>query len=172
MCLFLFINPLSPIHVYTLYFHSKMEEVAHSCMVSTVLLSPAIDCGDPGTPTNGQHNFSNTTYNSVVTYTCDVGYGIQGSQNRTCQSNGHWDGSVPQCLCKLAISLHCMHVSVFTGTPSNTALCSSPCQNGGTCIGVDTCTCVTGWIGMLCETGKGVTCKNCIKQFLFVVYPT
>ena len=132
---------------------------------------PAIDCGDPGTPTNGQHSLSNTTYNSVVTYTCDVGYGIQGSQNRTCQSNGHWDGSVPQCLCKLAISLHCMHVSVFTGTPSNTALCSSPCQNGGTCIGVDTCTCVTGWTGMLCETGKGVTCKNHIKQFLFVVYP-
>ena len=34
------------------------------------------------------------------------------------------------------------------------ALCTSPCQNGGTCTGVDTCTCVTGWTGVLCETGK------------------
>ena len=38
------------------------------------LISPAIDCGDRGTPTNGQHSLSSTTYNSVVTYTCDVGH--------------------------------------------------------------------------------------------------
>ena len=36
------------------------------------------------------------------------------------------------------------------------ATCSSPCQNGGTCTGVDTCTCVVGWTGVLCETGKYV----------------
>ena len=36
---------------------------------------------------------------------------------------------------------------------SRTASCSSPCQNGGTCTGVDTCTCVAGWTGTLCETG-------------------
>ena len=57
----------------------------------------AIDCGDPGTPTSGQRSLSSTTYNSVVTYTCDVGYTLQGSNSRTCQSNGQWSGSVPQC---------------------------------------------------------------------------
>ena len=56
-----------------------------------------MDCGDPGTPTNGQHSLSSTTYNSVVTYTCDVGYTLQGSNSRTCQSSGQWSGSVPQC---------------------------------------------------------------------------
>ena len=61
----------------------------------------AINCGDPGTPTNGQHSLSSTTYNSVVTYTCDVGYTLQGSNNRTCQSDGQWSGSVPQCSCML-----------------------------------------------------------------------
>ena len=55
------------------------------------------DCGDPGTPTNGQRSLSSTTYNSVVTYTCDVGYTLQGSNSRTCQSSGQWSGSVPQC---------------------------------------------------------------------------
>ena len=61
----------------------------------------AIDCGDPGTPTNGQRSLSSTTYNSVVTYTCDVGYTLQGSNSRTCQSDGQWSGSVPQCQCML-----------------------------------------------------------------------
>ena len=59
---------------------------------------PAIDCGDPGTPTNGQRSLSSTTYNSVATYTCDVGYTLQGPNSRTCQSDGLWSGSVPQCL--------------------------------------------------------------------------
>ena len=63
---------------------------------STIVL-PDIDCSDPGTPTNGQHSLSSTTYNSVVTYTCDVGYTLQGANSRTCQSNGQWSGSVPQC---------------------------------------------------------------------------
>ena len=57
----------------------------------------AINCGDPGTPTNGQHSLSSTTYNSVVTYTCDVGYTLQGANSRTCQADGQWSGSVPQC---------------------------------------------------------------------------
>ena len=59
--------------------------------------SPATDCGDPGTLTNGQRSLSSTTYNSVVTYTCDVGYTLQGSNSRTCQSNGQWSGNLPQC---------------------------------------------------------------------------
>ena len=57
----------------------------------------AVGCGDPGTPTNGQRSLSSTTYNSVVTYICDVGYTLQGSNSRTCQDNGQWSGSLPQC---------------------------------------------------------------------------
>ena len=66
-------------------------------MAYTFLFSPAVDCGDPGTPTNGQRSLSSATYNSVVTYTCDVGYTLQGSNSRTCQSDGQWSESVPQC---------------------------------------------------------------------------
>ena len=65
--------------------------------VSTYSVPLAIDCGNPGTPTNSQHSLSGTTYNSLVTYTCDVGYTLQGSNSRTCQSNGQWSGRVPQC---------------------------------------------------------------------------
>ena len=70
----------------------------HSPVQSIVIVSSlAIHCSDPGTPTNGQRSLSSTTYNSVVTYTCDVGYTLQGANSRTCQSNGQWSGSVPQC---------------------------------------------------------------------------
>ena len=60
-----------------------------------------VDCGDPGTLTNGQRSLPSTTYNSVVTYTCDVGYTLQGSNSRTCQSDGQWSGSVSQCISEL-----------------------------------------------------------------------
>ena len=123
---------------------------------SAVLSTPAISCGDPGTPTNGRHNVSSTTYNSVVTYTCDDGYTLQGNSSRTCQSNGNWSGSVPQCERMLmylsTIGKHhcCYHALILLFT----AVCNSPCQNGGTCTGPDTCTCAVGWTGMKCEAGK------------------
>jgi hypothetical protein len=31
------------------------------------------------------------------------------------------------------------------------AVCSSLCQNGGSCSGPDTCTCPDGWTGPYCE---------------------
>ena len=65
--------------------------------LSVFCLIAANNCSDPGAPTNGKHSLFNTTNNSVVTYTCDVGYTLQGSNSRTCQSNGQWNGSVPQC---------------------------------------------------------------------------
>ena len=65
------------------------------------LFFTVVDCGDPGTPTNGQRSLSSTTYNSVVNYTCDVGYTLQGANSRTCQSDGQWSGSAAQCKSEL-----------------------------------------------------------------------
>ena len=74
----------------------KLQIITQNCLSIAV-----INCGDPGTLSNGQHTLSSTTYNSVVTYTCDVGYTLQGSNSRTCQSDGQWSGSIPQCNRKL-----------------------------------------------------------------------
>ena len=65
--------------------------------VSMYSVPLAIDCGDPGTPANGQRSLSGTTPGYVAIYTCDVGYTMQGSTSITCQYNGQWSGSVPQC---------------------------------------------------------------------------
>ena len=56
-----------------------------------------IDCGDPGTPTNGHHHPFSTVYTSEVLYYCSMGYTLQGSDRRSCQSNGQWSGNLPQC---------------------------------------------------------------------------
>ena len=82
-----------------------MKDLCVYCMTYRFLLHSAVDCGDPGTPTNGQRSLSSTTYNSVVTYTCDVGYTLQGSNSRTCQSSGRWSGSVPQCSCEFSSNI-------------------------------------------------------------------
>ena len=74
---------------------------------------PVVDCGDPGTPTNGQLTLTSTTYNSVVTYTCNMGYTLQGSNSRTCQSNGNWSGNVTKCSRKLESSIK------YVGSSSN-----------------------------------------------------
>ena len=84
---------------------------------SSLTVYLAGDCDDPGTPTNGQRSLSSTTYNSVVIYTCDVGYTLQGSNRRTCQSNGQWSGSVPQCIGKSVRNLLNMQRNLVNAQP-------------------------------------------------------
>ena len=38
--------------------------------------------------------------NSVLTYSCNVGYGLQGSPTLTCQTNGQWSSTPPVCTSK------------------------------------------------------------------------
>ena len=79
---------------------------SYSSNTVSCILSPAVNCGNPGTPSNGRRTGSSTTYNSVVTYTCNTGYTRQGSNRRTCQSNGQWSGAAPRCNRKLFLYLH------------------------------------------------------------------
>ena len=78
-----------------------LKNALYSVSLYSLPANSAVDCGDPGTPTNGQRSLSRTTLGYAVIYTCDVGYTLQGSSSRTCQSNGQWSGSVPQCRGKL-----------------------------------------------------------------------
>ena len=59
--------------------------------------------------------------------------------------------------------MHAHSIYLADPLPSIAVSCSSPCQNGGTCTGVDTCTCAAGWTGVLCETGKCIRSRpNCV----------
>ena len=57
-----------------------------------------IDCGDPGTPVNGHLQLTaGTKLNSVVRYSCVVGYVFTGAKERICQADGTWSSSLPSC---------------------------------------------------------------------------
>uniref|UniRef100_A0A674F755 Neural EGFL like 2 n=1 Tax=Salmo trutta TaxID=8032 RepID=A0A674F755_SALTR len=43
------------------------------------------------------------------------------------------------------------------------ALCDGLCQNGGSCINPDTCTCQQGFTGKRCETGKNTVCLSLLS---------
>lgn len=74
-----------------------------SCCAICVLYyvyNVVVDCGSPGTPTNGLSDIITTIFGSVVNHSCDDEFILCGSENRTCQANGMWSGSVPDCISK------------------------------------------------------------------------
>ena len=56
-----------------------------------------IHCGLLITPSNGSNEGNNDLVDSVVTFSCDHGYRLQGSANRTCTTQGTWDGVSAVC---------------------------------------------------------------------------
>ena len=56
-----------------------------------------VDCGNPGVPDNGQVHGDIYTYNSVINYTCNEGYLINGSHSIVCLPYGNWSSSAPLC---------------------------------------------------------------------------
>ena len=65
-----------------------------------------VDCGDPGTPQNGRRVLLSTTFGSQVTYSCIVGYDLQGVGTRVCLGSGLWSGSLPTCECEFSYNLY------------------------------------------------------------------
>ena len=61
-------------------------------------------CGNPGSPTNGIKIGTNHSYGASIEFTCNQGYTLQGSQQRTCLTTGQWSGSQPTCQSKPYIS--------------------------------------------------------------------
>ncbi|XP_065903790.1 adhesion G-protein coupled receptor V1-like [Dysidea avara] len=57
-----------------------------------------VNCGNPRQPVNGQVTFTTDYRGSIATYNCNEGYVLCGSRNRTCQPNGLWSGSPPDCI--------------------------------------------------------------------------
>lgn len=54
-------------------------------------------CGDPGIPVHGIRLGEEFTVSSVVRFSCEPGYVLKGSPERTCLANGTWLGIQPEC---------------------------------------------------------------------------
>ena len=84
-------TPLRPLEIVGCF---HLFSLLFPCLLHPVV----IDCGDPGTPANGERAGSEFTYAKTVTYDCDPGYQISGSRSRFCQLDGSWTGSVATCV--------------------------------------------------------------------------
>uniref|UniRef100_A0A671RP15 CUB and sushi domain-containing protein 2-like n=1 Tax=Sinocyclocheilus anshuiensis TaxID=1608454 RepID=A0A671RP15_9TELE len=56
-------------------------------------------CGDPGVPVHGIRLGEEFTVGSIVRFSCEPGYVLKGSSERTCLANGSWVGIQPE-FCK------------------------------------------------------------------------
>ena len=56
-----------------------------------------IDCGDPGTPSNGVRIGSTFTFGKTVRYRCNHGYKLSGAAIRTCEASGRWSRNKAEC---------------------------------------------------------------------------
>uniref|UniRef100_A0A452HNN1 Uncharacterized protein n=1 Tax=Gopherus agassizii TaxID=38772 RepID=A0A452HNN1_9SAUR len=54
-------------------------------------------CGDPGIPSHGIRLGSEFGVDSMVRFSCELGYTLRGSSERTCHANGSWSGMQPEC---------------------------------------------------------------------------
>ncbi|XP_075853394.1 CUB and sushi domain-containing protein 1 isoform X2 [Microcebus murinus] len=54
-------------------------------------------CGDPGTPAHGSRLGDEFKTKSLLRFSCEVGYQLRGSAERTCLLNGSWSGLQPAC---------------------------------------------------------------------------
>ena len=73
-------------------------ECVHTLLTLYTVFLSVVDCRDPGTPENSQRELTTTTYNSIVSYRCIMGYVLRGVSERSCEANGRWSQSPPSCV--------------------------------------------------------------------------
>ena len=81
-----------------LYPHAKVSQCIN--VGSHYIQNVVVDCGSPGVPINGSSNVTMTTFGSVAYHSCDNEFLLCGSENRTCEANGLWSESLPDCISK------------------------------------------------------------------------
>ncbi|XP_077970683.1 CUB and sushi domain-containing protein 1-like isoform X3 [Styela clava] len=138
----------------------------------------AITCERPGEPDNGYIRESNRLfrYEEEVTYACDAGYNLEGSETRTCQENGKFSSRMPRCAeirCKIPLFLRNGEVSA-SGKSYITyrETVSYSCEIGYNLVGADTASCEEdGSLTEIIPTCEAIICDALPRSFVYSVSP-
>ena len=100
-------------------------------------LNPIVDldirCHDLSSPANGEMMSCSSGRAGVACgFTCNTGYELTGSNERTCQSNGSWSGSSVSCIIMECSSSSLPMNSMLAESCSSTyqSMCELQCQEG------------------------------------------
>ncbi|XP_030210701.1 sushi domain-containing protein 2 [Gadus morhua] len=75
---------------------TKISYLSHLALVDD--LKPVVSCGHLSPPANGKKLGTRYLVGATVNLSCDEGYGMTGSAQRTCQENGLWSGETTTCV--------------------------------------------------------------------------
>ncbi|XP_043353707.1 kremen protein 1 isoform X6 [Dermochelys coriacea] len=75
---------------------TRVSHRNHKWLVES--LQPVVSCGWLDHPTNGKKEGTNYLLDSTIRFSCNQGYRLAGSEERTCQLTGVWSGGTTSCL--------------------------------------------------------------------------
>ena len=96
-----------------IYLYVCLHNITYVCACTlSAFFYLVVDCGHPGTPSNGSSNFISTILDATVIHSCDSGYVLcNGDETRTCQSDLLWSGILPECISEFYCASRLMIVS-------------------------------------------------------------
>ena len=98
-----------------------------------------MSCPSLTIPDNGMISCSlgDFSYEDICSFTCNTGYELTGSAERTCQSDGSWSGSPVSCIIMECSSSLVPMNSMLADSCSSTyqSMCELQCQEGFTGTG-------------------------------------
>ena len=72
--------------------------IVQSLSFYSMKLQYTVSCDEPESPMNGDVVRTGITQGDNASYFCHPGFTISGDRNRTCQPDGQWSGTQPECL--------------------------------------------------------------------------
>jgi len=136
---------------------SNMNNWTPNPPICTEVLCGALEAPANGSVSENALKAETTKVGSVATFSCNVGYFLQGNAQITCTNAGHyglWNGYYPQCLSRAPVmsgyamsSGSCLgHEDILASSVLDPTECATRCTNEPTCRAFNIYTSGSGYL--------------------------